>query len=81
MPEQYSENLDPLSVYFDDTVTEGVIVQFQNKIENTVGKENIAYAYFENLFAQIKFSEGDITYIKNLSQIAYEKIALNRISV
>ena len=39
LPEQYSENLDSLSVYFDDNVTEGVILQFQNKIENTVGKK------------------------------------------
>ena len=72
---QYADNLDSISVYLDDTVTEGVIIQFKNKIETIVGKENIAYAYFENLFAQIKFSEGDITYIQDLSQIAYEKIA------
>ena len=73
--EQYSDNLEPVSVYLDDTVTEDVIVQFQNKIEKTAGKENIFYAYFEHLFAQVKFSEGDITYIDNLSQIAYKKIA------
>ncbi len=72
---QYADNLEPVSVYLDDTVTEEVTFQFKDRIEKKFGKENIPYAYFEHLFAQVKFSDGNDIYIKKLSQVAYEKIA------
>lgn len=73
---QYSNKLAPISVNFDDDVVENVIVLFQNKIEKTIGKDNIVYAYFEQLFAQIKFAEGTNLYALELSKNSYQKIVI-----
>ena len=66
---QYAEKLAPISSNFDNDVVEGVIVQFKNKVE-----ENLPHAYFEFLFAQIKFAEGNDNYALELAKNSYEKI-------
>ena len=72
---QYSENLAPISAHLDDNIVKEVVVQFKNKIEKNVGKENIHYAFFDHLLAQIKFAEGDSTETLKFAENAYKKIS------
>lgn len=72
---QYDAKLLPISANFDNALVEGVILQFKNKIEKIFKKENLPYAYFEYLLAQIKFAEGNDRYATELAKNAYEKIA------
>ena len=66
---RYAEKLAPISSNFDNDVVESVIVQFKNKTE-----KNLPHAYFEHLFAQIKFAEGNDRYAAELAKNSYEKI-------
>lgn len=66
---RYSEKLAPISSNFDNDVVESLIVQFKNK-----AKENLPHAYFEHLFAKIKFAEGNDRYASELAKNSYEKI-------
>ena len=70
---QFVENLAPLSERFDDEVIEGVIEKFQAKIEDTDGTENIPFAYFEHLLAQIKLRQDKVKDALELAESAYNK--------
>ena len=69
----FIENLESLTSEFDDTVFENVIKQFQNKIKETDGAENIPFAYFEFLLAKIKIDQDKIKDAPELAESAYRK--------
>ena len=70
---QYEKNLSPSSSMFDKAIQKDIIKKFQIAIKNSDTK--IPGSYFENLIAQINFSEGNDKDFLKLAKIAYEKIA------
>ena len=69
----FIEHLEPLISKFDDEVFENVIKQFQNKIKETDGTENIPFAYFEYRLAQIKIYQYKMNDAPELAKSAYRK--------
>ena len=69
----YIENLEPLTSKFDYTVVENAIKQFQNKINETDGTENIPFAYFEFLLAKIKIDQDKMKDALEFAESAYRK--------
>ena len=69
----FIEHLEPLISKFDVEVVENVIKQFQNKIKETDGTENIPFAYFEYRLAQIKIYQYKMNDAPELAKSAYRK--------
>ena len=70
---QYAGNLSPLNHLFKDSITENVIKKFQDKVRQKDGTENIYFAYFEHLLAQIKLRQGRDTVALTYAEAAYRK--------